>query len=232
MPEALDVVQLWKDIEDNVVPSLGLSAQERALYYHLLRHSHLMGRSELRSTVGELAYQAGFSWSSTRDFLRKLARKGCVRMVSRGNLGMIATVLLPSEILGNQPRPPAPPLQLSVPANGVKDRNYREKIFDREHGNCFYCLRILNPTIAVLDHIIPQSKGGDDSPTNVVACCHECNLEKGVQSASDFLRLLYRTSRLTATELDDRLAALAALQHADSPAADTTPTSGAAPLSS
>ena len=37
----------------------------------------------------------------------------------------------------------------------------------------------LDRTFATVDHIVPRSRGGDTSWTNVVAACLRCNLRKG-----------------------------------------------------
>ena len=212
MEDTLDVVQLWKDLEDNLIPSLGLSAQERALYYHILRHSRLLGRTELHSTVADLAYHAGFSWSTTRDLLRNLARKGCLRIFSRSKAGHVIGVLLPAEILVEAETP----VSLYPVGNETspKARSFREVVLRRDAQKCFYCRRHLHPDNTDLDHVVPQAEGGETSISNLVACCHDCNLLKGTQPAADFLRSLFRSGRLNTAELDDRLAALEALAQA------------------
>ena len=35
------------------------------------------------------------------------------------------------------------------------------------------------PRSATVDHIIPKSRGGTNSPINTVLCCRKCNNEKG-----------------------------------------------------
>lgn len=42
-------------------------------------------------------------------------------------------------------------------------------------GECAYCGSKDNLT---LDHIIPQSKGGEDRLCNVISACESCNLNK------------------------------------------------------
>lgn len=213
MEAALEVVQLWKDIEDYLVHALHLTPYERSLYYHLLRHSRLLGRRELRISTAVLCHQVGFCWSSTRYFLHNLVRKGCLRILKRGTFGYQMEVLVPDEIPGwLRPAPSPEPMDLVSPRDS-KNATLRRAICRRDGGRCFYCLRRLQSSLAVLDHVVPQAEGGDDSVRNLVACCQHCNEEKKVQLAADFLRALYRSSRLTAPELDERLAALAALQH-------------------
>ncbi|OGB89194.1 HNH endonuclease [candidate division WOR-1 bacterium RIFCSPHIGHO2_01_FULL_53_15] len=53
----------------------------------------------------------------------------------------------------------------------------RKNIFLRDNHTCQYCGRAhSNLTI---DHILPRSRGGDDSWTNMVVCCARCNCKKG-----------------------------------------------------
>jgi len=47
--------QLWKQLEDLLVPRLRLSVIDRAVYSHLLRHSRLEGRARLRFSIPWLA---------------------------------------------------------------------------------------------------------------------------------------------------------------------------------
>jgi len=51
----------------------------------------------------------------------------------------------------------------------------RRRIFKRDGYQCGYCGSSRNLTI---DHIVPRSKGGDNSWTNLVTCCNRCNNEK------------------------------------------------------
>jgi len=60
-----------------------------------------------------------------------------------------------------------------VPYNGVVFT--RKNIFLRDNYTCQYCGKTGNLTI---DHVIPKSKGGEDTWENVVACCMRCNNKK------------------------------------------------------
>ena len=42
-------------------------------------------------------------------------------------------------------------------------------------GRCFYCGGQLPLEVASIDHVIPQSMGGDNSLEDVVACCKTLN---------------------------------------------------------
>jgi 5-methylcytosine-specific restriction endonuclease McrA len=47
-------------------------------------------------------------------------------------------------------------------------------ILKRDKNMCAYCGRRAD----TVDHVIPKSKGGDESDSNLVACCKRCNMEK------------------------------------------------------
>jgi len=54
-------------------------------------------------------------------------------------------------------------------------------------------------------------RGGNNSYRNLVSVCGECNGQKGVQQADDFLRWLYREGCLSQRDLKGRLCALETL---------------------
>jgi 5-methylcytosine-specific restriction endonuclease McrA len=53
----------------------------------------------------------------------------------------------------------------------------RKNILRRDHHKCAYCGRSDLPL--TIDHIMPRSKGGDDSWENLVSACMPCNNKKG-----------------------------------------------------
>lgn len=56
----------------------------------------------------------------------------------------------------------------------------RLAIYMRDGMACVYCLRGLDEEIRfTLDHLIPQSKGGDNHEINLVTCCKICNSRRG-----------------------------------------------------
>lgn len=52
----------------------------------------------------------------------------------------------------------------------------RHNIFKRDNNECQYCG---NKKDLTLDHVIPKSKGGKTSWTNLVTACKKCNARKG-----------------------------------------------------
>lgn len=53
----------------------------------------------------------------------------------------------------------------------------RKNIMRRDNHRCQYCKR--TDLALTIDHIIPKSKGGDDSWENLIAACVKCNNKKG-----------------------------------------------------
>lgn len=63
---------------------------------------------------------------------------------------------------------------VSVPFKNVMLN--RHNIFKRDGGCCVYCGSREDLT---LDHVIPQSRGGKSTWTNLVTACKKCNAKKG-----------------------------------------------------
>src|SRR5713226_6274210 len=94
----LNAVQVWKQLEDLVVPRLHLSVHDRAVYSHLLRHSWLEGKPELRFSILWLARGACLSTWAARKTVRSLVAKGALRLAERSKAGHVVKVRLPEEI--------------------------------------------------------------------------------------------------------------------------------------
>ena len=58
----------------------------------------------------------------------------------------------------------------------------RQNIFKRDNNRCQYCNTTQDLT---LDHLIPKSKGGRSSWTNLVTACKTCNSKKGDQTPEE-----------------------------------------------
>ena len=74
-PKQIDAVQVCKEFEDLLAPRLKLSALERAVYSHLLRHSRFEGQLRLRSSIVWLANNMGVTSRRAREAVRRLARQ-------------------------------------------------------------------------------------------------------------------------------------------------------------
>ena len=58
----------------------------------------------------------------------------------------------------------------------------RSRIYKRDGYVCAYCGSSKQLT---LDHVMPRSRGGDNSWTNLVTCCHKCNLNKADKTPAE-----------------------------------------------
>lgn len=58
----------------------------------------------------------------------------------------------------------------------IQQKPTKAMIYKRDGHRCQYCGRSSNLTI---DHVIPKSKGGEDSWENLTICCVQCNMKKG-----------------------------------------------------
>jgi 5-methylcytosine-specific restriction endonuclease McrA len=233
-PKKLKPGLLWMQFEDVLVPRLGLSVKERAVYSYLLRHSLVVGKVRLRFAVTALARTLGLAVGATRQAVRRLDELGALRVLKRNKSGHFAEMRLPENIRAIRLRKNA---SMSVgvgsvgagaaglgavgwgaageaPASNLETTDFlrtwalRKVIHGRERGACFYCLRRTLANVRCLDHVVPRVRFGRNSYRNLVSCCIECNTRKGDRLAADFLRTLYRLGRLTPAELDVRLRAL------------------------
>ncbi|HEX5835043.1 MAG TPA: HNH endonuclease [Pyrinomonadaceae bacterium] len=55
----------------------------------------------------------------------------------------------------------------------------RLRIYTRDKFRCQYCGAKKTASELTLDHILPRSRGGDNTPINVVTACLKCNNRKG-----------------------------------------------------
>jgi 5-methylcytosine-specific restriction endonuclease McrA len=66
-------------------------------------------------------------------------------------------------------------------ASGMK----RLRIYMRDKFRCQYCGDKKNAAELTLDHIFPRSRGGDNSPVNIVTACLRCNNRKGSRTPEE-----------------------------------------------
>jgi len=210
-----DAARAWKQFSDVLIPHLKLSITDRAVYWHLVRHSRLEGESRLHFSISWLSRGIRLSASATRRALRHLVSIRALRLVVRSKAGHTVAVRLPEEIPTWRKLMMAArtkPLKANIAAlDFFRSRALRNAIHAREGGECFYCLKQMTLAERCIDHVKPQSKAGRNSYRNLVSCCNECNSQKGTKPATDMLRGLYRQRRLSASELDMRMRALDAL---------------------
>lgn len=66
----------------------------------------------------------------------------------------------------------------------------RKNILRRDGYRCQYCSR--GDVTLTIDHIVPKSKGGDDTWENLVAACVNCNNKKGDRTPEESKMTLYK----------------------------------------
>ena len=66
-------------------------------------------------------------------------------------------------------------------ASGMK----RMRIYMRDKFRCQYCGEKKAASDLTLDHILPRSRGGDNSPVNIVTACVACNNRKGNRTPAE-----------------------------------------------
>jgi HNH endonuclease len=216
--------QVWKQLEDVLVPRLHLGPIDRATYCYLLRHSYLEGKRQLQFSIASLARGVQLSHGAARKAVRRLADHQALRLLECSHTGHTVKVRLPEEILADLPpeavlagqpedtRRASPALAVNLEeADFLTTKTLRQAIHAREGGSCFYCLKRHTPSSRCIDHVVPLAQSGRNSYRNLVSCCRECNAQKGQCRADDFLRSLFRERKLTDRELAGRLRALDAL---------------------
>ena len=70
----------------------------------------------------------------------------------------------------------------------IISKEIRRKVFQRDDFTCQYCGRKGTADTLHLDHIMPRALGGTNDMDNLVTACPECNIRKGAQDLSDYLR--------------------------------------------
>jgi 5-methylcytosine-specific restriction endonuclease McrA len=82
-------------------------------------------------------------------------------------------------------------------------RNLRQRVIERDGLRCVYCDEDLSDAEIHMDHVIPESQGGETTYNNLQVTCRKCNLAKGVLTESEFTQRL----RNRATNILNRLGA-------------------------
>jgi 5-methylcytosine-specific restriction endonuclease McrA len=68
----------------------------------------------------------------------------------------------------------------------------RRNLMFRDAHQCQYCGKRPNLRELNIDHVVPRSRGGDDSWENLVTACRVCNLRKGWKTPDEAMMRLLR----------------------------------------
>ena len=217
----MNIEEFIQDFQDYLVPKLDV--YEQSIYFYIFRHGRFQGKTEIvigfKSARIQMAFGIGekgkpMSEASCYKRLRSLESKGCLQILGAERGGTRIKLLLPSEIDGL-----IPPEQI-LTALRLEEMDFfnvpenRRAILEREDNKCFYCLRLIDESNYIIEHVISRPKG-DNSYTNLVASCVSCNNKKGATSADIFIRSLYRSGYLDDDDFQQRLVSLALLKSGD-----------------
>ena len=67
-----------------------------------------------------------------------------------------------------------------VDAAVITNRDLK-RLFNRQHGKCYYCECLLERDTMHLDHVLALSRGGRHSIGNIVYACPACNMSKNAK---------------------------------------------------
>jgi hypothetical protein len=214
----IDLEKFFVEFQDYLAPKL--DTYEQAIYLYIFRHSRLIGEEEVvigfKSAVRKMSFGVGEHGKpmSERTCYKKLAslgKKRCVEILDTVRNGTKIRLRLPDEIQGVIPRAVSTISVSLEEMDFFDDPNNRLSILRREGNKCFYCLRDVDASNYVMEHVTSRPNG-DNSYRNVVAACLNCNNRKGEDPAEDFLRKLHRSGYLSVEEFENRLEILLQLR--------------------
>lgn len=218
---SMDAKIIIEQFQDHLAPKL--DTYEQAIYLYVLRHSRLQGIDEVvigfKSARRRIACGIGekgkpMAEGTCYEKLRSLQSKRCIQVLSTERDGTKLHLNLPSEIPGLIPSVADQVVPTLEELDFFASSENRLAILRREANRCFYCLRSIDQSNYVIEHVSSRPDG-DSGFRNVVAACRSCNNRKGAIQAEDFLRGLYREGFLTPEDLQARLDALGQLRNGE-----------------
>lgn len=191
-------------IQDLLVPKL--DSYEQAIYHYIFRHTYLVDKKQMLFSTrkAEIGFGIGVNAkppsSKTRSSkLRTLEKKGALTIVERSNKGILVEIILPSEMNGLIAEKKNVDIDMTT-LDFYKDRRLLPALLERENYSCFYTGKKITEENCYLDHVIPQSKGGNNSYRNIVAACYDANSLKQDIAVDDFARSLFKEDVLSLKE--------------------------------
>ena len=61
----------------------------------------------------------------------------------------------------------------------------RQNIIWRDNNQCQYCANFFPSDKLTMDHVLPKSRGGNNTWENLVAACKKCNQKKGSRTTKE-----------------------------------------------
>ncbi len=202
-----ELKEILIQIQDYLVPTL--DSYEQAIYHYVFRHTYLICKKQMlySTRTAEIGFGTGenakFPSMKTRSKkIRSLEAKGAVRIIERSNKGLLVELILPRDIVGLIEREKKEIVNVDS-LDFYKDRRLLPVLLERENFRCFYTGKKITEENCYLDHVIPQSKGGDNTYRNIVATCYDANSMKNDMDVGDFARHLFKGGLLSLDEFNE-----------------------------
>lgn len=148
-----------------------------ALWTHYGRQPHFAELNQLPSTIGSKAYV--LRWGGWRNALAAF-----IDYVNQQPQDSVDSQVEPPQEPGNQDETADVSALLPSFVQRSISLALRYKVLSRDRFRCTICGRspAKDPDIELhVDHIIPWSKSGQNSPDNLRVLCFDCNLGKGTR---------------------------------------------------
>lgn len=199
MDEADSTPELLPTLVDAVLPLL--EPYEFSLYLLLLRTTNFhggdvrIGKRTIGVGLGKGTRSSQSNYQHINKKLMSLAESGFITVGDSSREGTLIRVLLPESVSAVREKIAAG----ETPAKELDyftDPELRAELMDRDKWTCRYCGEAVTPTTATLDHIVPRSRGGLNTPENLTTACLTCNSIKSgrtyEEAAPDILAALVR----------------------------------------
>ena len=194
-------------IQDHLVPTL--DSYEQAIYHYIFRHTYLVGKNQMfySTRTAEIGFGTGDnakppSMKTRSKKIRSLEAKGAVKIIERSNKGILVELILPHKIAGLIKKEEQETINLDS-LDFYKDRRLLPTLLEREEFRCFYMGKKITAENCYLDHVVPQSKGGDNTHRNIVATCYDANSMKNDTDVNEFARILFKEDILSLSEFNE-----------------------------
>lgn len=77
----------------------------------------------------------------------------------------------------------------------------RANLLWRDQNQCQYCSKVMHAESLTIDHVIPKSRGGLNTWTNLVIACKKCNQKKGNKTPKESGMIPIRAPKKPKTSL-------------------------------
>lgn len=200
--------ELFTTLVDFVLP--GLKPYDFALYALMLRLSHVatgspdlvIGKRTLAACLGRGTRSSrGGNYQHIAEKLENLERDGYIVIGSTDRSGTRYEVRLPEAVPSVRERMAEAQEVEPAAVDYFGDPERRAELFERDGWRCRYCGETVTASTATLDHMVPQSKGGPNTPENLATCCLMCNsIKSGRTYEESAPAILERVAKLRGSE--------------------------------